>query len=151
MVSCEPPLLGLFAQAFRNATSFSLCTLYCETSLGHPSRSRHILGNLESFRTSRYPHLHGCRLCLHAPLVALAMVPGHRLLQWDTISLCSWRRLPWCAHNRSTRRSLPLRFSFSHIFQDVLASVTFHGMFSHPPTLCHTFLQYVTISVSPTL
>ena len=86
-----------------------LCALCSDSSLCSSPRSSRILDNLESFRSSRFPHLHGCgrcvgrelRLVLHAPLVAPAMVPRHRLLQWRpyrwhfvTITLCSWSRFP---------------------------------------------------------
>ena len=68
--------------------SSSAWTLPCHNSVGHTSRSRRILGNLEVSRTSRFPRrwtLRGPRTALTSPLVALAMVPRNRLLQWDTL------------------------------------------------------------------
>ena len=72
-----------------------LCTLCCAFSLCSSSRWCRILDNLESSHTSRFPHLHGCRLCMGRglrldcceSLAALAMDSRHRPLQWDTLLL----------------------------------------------------------------
>ena len=154
MISCEPPLLGLFAQAFHNATSwssFSLCTLYCETSLGHPSRSRHTWA---TWSRSVPLDIHTC--------TDVDFASTHRWLHWQ------WFLVTACCNGIPSRcvpgvgfHGAPTTVQHAALSRCVSRSLTFSKMFSHLllsmacsrilSKLCHTFLQYVTISGSPTL